>query len=152
MISYKRTNGKDPDFLELTNQLDVDLTITNGNEQAKFAEFNKLDKVNWVVIAYHNTSAIGCGGFKQTDGKAEIKRMFVNKLFRGQKIGEKLLLELENWAQELNIKSAILETGINQKEAQNLYKKLGYKLMANYGPYVNFADSLCMQKQFKQDL
>jgi hypothetical protein len=46
-------------------------------------------------------------------------------------------------------KLAILETGTKQIEAQNLYKKLGYTIIPNYGPYVNYTDSLCMQKKFE---
>lgn len=148
MITYKRTNSSDPHFLDLIHQLDADLTITNGDEQAKFAQYNTVEKVKWVIIAYHDKLPIGCGGFKITEGKAEIKRMFVNRNFRGLKIGEQILRNLETWAKEENLASAILETGINQHEAQNLYKKLGYRIIPNYGPYVNFSDSLCMEKEF----
>ena len=148
MFTFKRTDNIDPHFLTLINQLDSDLNVTNGSEQAKFAQFNKVDKVNWVIVAYHNSQPIGCGGFKLTDQKAEIKRMFVQKSFRGQKIGEQILKELEHWAMEHSIHGAMLETGINQKEAQNLYKKLGYRIIPNYGPYVNFSDSICMEKTF----
>ncbi len=148
MINYKRTNSSDPHFKELIRQLDADLTITNGDEQAKFAEFNRVDKVKWVIVAYHNNQPIACGGFKINGKRAEIKRMFVNKNYRGQKIGEQILKELENWAREDGFIGAILETGINQHEAQNLYKKLGYNIIPNYGPYVNFSDSICMAKDF----
>jgi GNAT superfamily N-acetyltransferase len=148
MITYKRTQSTDPHFLDLIKQLDAYLTITNGNEQAKFAQYNTVEKVKWVIIAYHNKLPIGCGGFKLNEGKAEIKRMYVNRNYRGLKIGEQILVNLEQWAQEENLSIAILETGINQKEAQNLYKKLGYQIIPNYGVYVNFTDSLCMEKVF----
>jgi putative acetyltransferase len=148
-ITLKRTDSTHPDFNKLIGELDHDLTLRNGTEQAKFAKFNKVDKINQVIIAYQNSSPIGCGGFKNTEGNAEIKRMYVNATLRGQHIGEKILVELETWAQELGFKSAILETGVNQTEAQNLYKKLGYTITPNYGPYVNFADSVCMKKPFK---
>ncbi|MFA6403773.1 MAG: GNAT family N-acetyltransferase [Salinivirgaceae bacterium] len=149
LITYKRTDSTDPDFHKLIGELDRDLTIRNGAEQAKFAEFNTVDKIKCVIIAYQNSTPVGCGGFKNTTEQAEIKRMYVNATLRGQHIGEKILVELETWAQELGFKSAILETGVNQTEAQNLYKKLGYTITPNYGPYLNFADSICMKKIFK---
>ncbi|PKP10058.1 MAG: GNAT family N-acetyltransferase [Bacteroidetes bacterium HGW-Bacteroidetes-4] len=147
-MNYKRTNSSDPHFQELIRQLDADLTITNGEAQAKFAEFNRVDKVNWVIIAYHKHQPIGCGGFKINGNRAEIKRMFVNKNYRGQKIGEQILKELESWARQEGIRGTLLETGTNQYEAQNLYKKLGYTIIPNYGPYLNFSDSICMAKDF----
>lgn len=147
MIIYKRTDSKHPDFQKLINQLDYDLTLRNGDEQAKFAEFNKTDKIKWVVIAYDKDQPIGCGGFKNTENKAEIKRMYVNSAYRGRHIGEALLVELERWAQEIGLTTAILETGTKQLEAQNLYKKMGYGIIPNYGVYVNFDDSICMEKQ-----
>lgn len=148
MINYKRTNSSNPHFQELIRQLDADLTVTNGDEQAKFAEFNRVDKVNWVIIAYQKNQPIGCGGFKMNGDRAEIKRMFVHRNCRGQKIGEQILKELENWASEEGVSGTLLETGTNQHEAQNLYKKLGYRIIPNYGPYVNFSDSICMAKDF----
>ncbi len=148
-ITFKRTDSTNSDFHKLIGELDRDLTIRNGAEQAKFAEFNKVEKINWVLIAYQNSLPIGCGGFKNTGEQAEMKRMYVNATLRGQHIGENILVELETWAQELGFISAILETGVNQIEAQKLYKKQGYKIIPNYGPYVNFADSICMKKQFK---
>ncbi len=147
MITYKRTNSTDPVFHQLINQLDHDLTLRNGDEQAKFAVHNTIEKINWVIIAYDNEKPIGCGGFKNTEGSAEIKRMYVNSKYRGQHIGEQILMELEKWATEEGLSSAILETGLKQVEAQNLYKKQGYQIIPNYGPYVNYSDSLCMQKK-----
>jgi putative acetyltransferase len=148
-IIFKRTDSTHPDFHILIRELDRDLTLRNGAEQAKFKEFNKVDKINWVIIAYQNSLPIGCGGFKNTGEQAEMKRMYVNATLRGQHIGERILIELETWAKELGFIAAILETGINQIEAQNLYKKMGYQIIPNYGPYVNFADSICMKKVFK---
>ncbi|MCD8175986.1 MAG: GNAT family N-acetyltransferase [Tannerellaceae bacterium] len=42
--------------------------------------------------------------------------------------------------------SVVLETGINQPEAIRLYEKNGYIRIANYGPYINQPDSVCMKK------
>jgi len=149
LITYKRTNSTDPDFHKLIGELDHDLTMRNGAEQGKFKEFNKVDKINWVIIAYQNSAPIGCGGFKNTVEQAEMKRMYVKATLRGQYIGENILIELETWAKELGFTSSILETGVNQIEAKYLYKKTGYQIIPNYSPYVNFTDSICMKKLLK---
>jgi hypothetical protein len=47
----------------------------------------------------------------------------------------------------LNILVAVLETGIKQNEAMHLYRKSGYIVIENYGPYKNMPESVCMQKR-----
>ncbi|RYG04490.1 MAG: GNAT family N-acetyltransferase, partial [Chitinophagaceae bacterium] len=40
----------------------------------------------------------------------------------------------------------VLETGMNQPEAISLYKKLGYKIIPNYGQYIGIKNSVCFEK------
>ena len=47
---------------------------------------------------------------------------------------------------ELGYAAALLETGKRQPEAIGLYRKFGYQIIANYGPYRGMENSLCMQK------
>ena len=73
--------------------------------------------------------------------------MYVDIGYRGFGISKKILGELENWANELGFKYAILETGIEQPEAIGLYKKSGYQTIDNYGQYKGMDSSVCMKKQ-----
>ena len=57
-----------------------------------------------------------------------------------------VLKELEVWAKTLGFKKCVLETGKMQLEAIALYKKQGYKIIKNYGPYKMVEDSICLQK------
>ena len=72
--------------------------------------------------------------------------MFVKPDYRGQKIAAAILSELEKWAMELNVISTVLETGTKQHEAIQLYRKSGYIVVDNYGPYKDLQNSVCMQK------
>ena len=65
---------------------------------------------------------------------------------RGKGIATKVLIELENWASELGYEKCILETGKRQPEAIRLYTKNGYKLIPNYGQYVDMDNSVCFEK------
>lgn len=67
--------------------------------------------------------------------------------YRGNGIAKKLMGLLENWAVELGNTKAILETGKNQPEAIRLYKKIGYKIIENYQPYVGNDNSVCFSKE-----
>lgn len=115
MTNLVRTNSDNADFLELVVLLDRDLQIRDGDEHSFYAQFNKVDKIRHVVVAYENGEAVGCGAIKEhAEGVAEIKRMFVRAEQRGRGIAKSVLSELENWASELGFAECILETGWNQ--------------------------------------
>ncbi len=142
-----RTNSDNSDFRQLVALLDADLQIRDGAEHSFYAQFNKIDKIREVVIAYENEKAIGCGAFKKYSADtAEIKRMFVRPENRGRGIAGKVLTELETWAKELNFSECILETGVKQPEAVRLYQKSGYEIIPSYGQYLNVENSVCMKK------
>lgn len=148
MLKLIRTNSYDKDFSALVALLDADLKIRDGEEHSFFAQFNKIDSINEVIVAYFEDLAVGCGAFKPfEDSTVEIKRMYVMPDFRGRNIASKILSELENWARSLGSKFTILETGKKQPEAISLYLKSGYKIIPNYDQYANVENSVCMKKE-----
>jgi GNAT superfamily N-acetyltransferase len=147
MTNLVRTNSEDSDFLELVRLLDEDLQIRDGDEHSFYAQFNKVDKIRHVVLAYENDEAVACGAIKEyAECVAEIKRMFVRAEWRGRGIAKSILSELETWASELGFSECILETGWNQPEAIGLYQKCGYETIPNYGQYSGVENSVCMKK------
>lgn len=147
MINLIRTDSDNADFRELVRLLDADLAIRDGAEHSFYAQFNKIDKIRHVVVAYENERAVGGGAFREYEPSvAEIKRMFVRPEERGRGIAGLILAELEHWAKELNFTEYILETGKKQPEAIRLYRKSGYELMPSYGQYLNVENSVCMRK------
>lgn len=147
MIHLLRTNSENPDFIELVKQLDSELAATDGKDHAFYSQFNKIDKIKFVIIAYENGTAIGCGAIKEFSQEAtEVKRMFTVPTGRGRKVATSILKELEIWAKELSYKKCVLETGRRQPEAIALYKKNGYSSIPNYGQYVGVDNSVCFEK------
>lgn len=147
MITLKRTTSEDADFRALVTELDKDLAIRDGDEHSFFAQFNKIDLIKHVVVAYQDNEPIGCGAIKQYDENTmEVKRMFVPLEKRGQGIASIVLKELEQWAGELGFDKCILETGIKQPEAIKLYEKNNYKRIPNYGQYADVESSVCFEK------
>jgi len=150
MIKIIRTNSGNKDFIELVKYLDADLAKRDGNDHSFYAQFNKVDKLKYVVVAYENGKPTGCGAIKEyTSTTMEIKRMYTLPESRGKGIATKVLTELEIWATELSCEKCILETGKRQPEAIELYKKSGYKLIPNYGQYTQIENSLCFEKEMK---
>ena len=151
MIKIIRTDSENPDFIELVTHLDADLAIRDGDEHAFYAQFNKIDKIKYVVVAYQNDQPIGCGAIKEyATNTMEIKRMFSLPSSRRKGVATQILTELEIWAAELSYQKCILETGIKQPEAIGLYKKNGYRLIANYGQYVGVENSVCFEKAVRR--
>ena len=147
MIELKRTTSDNEDFRLLIGELDRDLWSRYDERQAIYDQYNLVENNQNVIVAYAGGKAVGCGCFKRFgDQCVEIKRMFVKPDYRGQKIAASILGELEKWAMELNVISTVLETGTKQHEAIQLYRKSGYIVVDNYGPYKDLQESVCMQK------
>lgn len=151
MLQIIRSNSNDVDFVFLVKHLDAYLKIVDGDDHDFYNQFNKIDDLKHVVLAYSNNKVIGCGAFKRFDtNTVEIKRMFTLPEMRNQGVASKILNELELWAEELNYNSSILETGKKQVEAIKVYGKNGYHIISNFGQYRNSENSLCFKKKFKQ--
>ena len=147
MITIKRTNSENEDFINLVVLLDKDLKVRDGDEHIFYAQFNKIDKLKHTVIAYEDEIPVGCGAIKEYNNNImEVKRMYVPPQHRRKGIARKVLYELESWAKELNYNKCILETGKKQPEAIGLYSKSGYKLIPNYGQYKDVENSVCFEK------
>ena len=142
-----RTDNKNVDFNKLILELDAYLKVTDGADHEFYNQFNGLDNIKNVVIAYQDSQAIGCGAFKKLDNETiEIKRMYVKFAHRGSGTAQAILNSLELWASEKGFKKCILETGNRQVEAIKFYKKAGYKSIPNYGQYIHMEDSNCFEK------
>jgi putative acetyltransferase len=150
MRTLTRTDSRDADFIALVKQLDADLAVRDGADHSFYSQFNKIDKIRHVVVAYENNVPVGCGAIKQfTADAVEVKRMYVMPASRNKGVARSLLSELERWANELGYKKCVLETGRRQPEAIALYEKAGYRRISNYGQYQGMDNSLCFEKEIK---
>jgi putative acetyltransferase len=147
MVLLVRTTSEDGAFRSLVALLDQDLAGRNGDKDAFYAQYNKVDTIRHAVVAYLNDEAVGCGAIKEfSPGVAEVKRMYVKPEARGNGVARAVLAELEKWAGELGFKECILETGIMNPEAIQLYRSSAYEPMSNYGQYAGVETSVCMKK------
>ena len=147
-MTIKRADSNNKDFYGLVAKLDEDLTRRYGTEQLEYDRYNKIKDIDTIVLAYINDEPVGCGCFKTFDtNSVEVKRMFVETTLQGKGIGKAILKELEKWAAEIGYRSMVLETGTRQPEAIHLYKKLGYRIIPNFNPYIGNELSVCMKKE-----
>lgn len=153
MITFLRTTPHHPAFGELIIELDKEFLARYPDNQQDFAPYNKIEDDARVVLAFESARAVGCGCFRdRQQATIEIKRMYVVRQYRNQGIGRKILMHLEQWAVEQGFTKSILETGVNQPEAQAAYRKSGYKVIPNFPPYKDAALSICMEKNLNREM
>jgi putative acetyltransferase len=150
-IVIKRTNSNDPDFQLLVSHLDHELWNELKEDQSTYDQYNKVPDLPTVVVIYIDEKPVASGCYKQyDDNTVEIKRMFVEKDYRGKGISKLILIEVERWAIESGFRFAILETSIHFKAAQSLYTKAGYNIIENYDQYAGLEESVCMKKELSK--
>lgn len=140
-------DSKNIDFMKLIKLLDDDLNERYGELQKQYNKHNQVDYINDVVIIYMDEVPVACGAFKEHNiDDIELKRIFVKKENRRQGLSKLIISELEKLGRSKRYKYALLETGIKQHEAINLYENTGYEIIDNYKPYIGNANSVCMKK------
>ena len=149
-VEFKDTDGQDSDFVMLCSRLDSTLDeIVGGRlQRVQYHQYNQLDNIHDVIVAYQDGKPVACGAFKMYDEEhAELKRIYVDASHRKIGLGSELIRRLEAKAKIKGYRWCILETGKALEAAYNMYKKAGYKVIPNYGQYADMADSVCMERK-----
>lgn len=150
IVKLVYTDGSDKDFVKLCKMLDDNLNEIVGGEvqRSQYNQYNTLGDIHDVVLAYCDNIPVGCASFKFFDERsAEVKRVYVQKEYRGKGISKRMMTAIEERARSRGFSALILETGAPLIEAMGLYTSLGFKIIENYGTYKNMRESICMQKE-----
>lgn len=149
-MTFEHTNGRNKDFVELCHELDAYLNDIVGGEEnrAEYIPYNSLDDIHDAFVVYDGEQAVGCAAIKRYDDEsAEVKRVFIREEYRGQGISKRLMELSEQTAREQGYSSLILESGEILAEAMALYRRIGFQVIPNYGPYADMPESVCMKKK-----
>lgn len=88
------------------------------------------------LVGYLDGDPVAMGGLRLiADDVAEIKRMYVVPRARGRGFARVVLGRLEELAREAGATRVVLETGLGQPEAMQLYQTSGYRLIEPFGHY-----------------
>jgi len=120
-------------FQQYAGFIGIDLSFQNFAQELKTIDkqYNKPDGT--LLIAYHETKAIGCIALRKWDeNTAELKRMFVLQEYQGHKIGQKLLEQILKIAQTLNYSKVKLDTLSTMEGALRLYRSYGFYEISPY--------------------
>lgn len=149
-LEFKDADGSDPDFALLCGRLDrkLDEIVGGKFQRSQYEQYNHRDNIHDVILVYREGEPVACGGFKMYDEEhAELKRIFVEGTCQGIGLGAEIVRRLEAKAKIVGYRWCILETGEPLQAACHVYKRAGYKVIPNYGQYVNMPDSICMERK-----
>jgi putative acetyltransferase len=145
-----------PEVVALLAELDRYLASLYPPEANHIMDVSELLAPDVVfLVARADGQAVGTGaarlmpGEPATDGQTygEIKRMYVDPAYRGERLGVRLLQAVEGELRQRGMARALLETGHTQHEAVRLYERAGYRLRGPFAGYPDNGLSLFLEKR-----
>lgn len=151
MLTINLTTLQDPQFIKLVSQLDAYQSVLYPAESDYSIPLEEMaNNEHYPFIADIEGVGIGCGCLYIGDnGLAEIKRVYVNPQFRGQRIAEQLMTAVEAQARRLRLPRLYLETGVDHQAAIGLYQKCGFMITERFGDYLDDPLSVFMLKDLQ---
>ena len=144
------TDEKDERFLKLVCELDRGYYDLIGDELSKYDSYNEFNDPHVVILALDNDIEVACASYRTfDDDSVEFKRVYVKKEYRKRGIAYNIITELEKIVIENRFRYSYIVTGKNNNAAIKLYEKLNYKLIDNFGQFINDDEVICMKKEFK---
>ena len=138
-----------PDVLAMIEALDALMTSLYPPESNHLLDVAALsDPAVTFLVARAGSEAVGCGALlNDPRGWGELKRMYVRPDRRGQRIGKRMLVELEAIARAKGLRLLRLETGIHNAEALALYRRADFTECPAFGDYAPDPLSIFMEKR-----
>jgi putative acetyltransferase len=139
----------DPEVAGLLEALTAELAGSGytASQTFGYSAEQLQDRAVHLVGARVQSRLVALGGLEaQEDRTGELKRFFVTPEHRGAGIADALLATLVDYARGHDIDRLRLETGDRQHAAIAFYRRHGFVVVPRFGPYVNSATSVCMQR------
>jgi ribosomal protein S18 acetylase RimI-like enzyme len=142
-------NPNDEKVLAITEELSANLYIRFGSDgKNSFTDWECNNFKYIFAVAKIDNEIVGCGAIRPiSETIGEVKRMFSK--YPRKKIGQQILSFLEAIALKSGYQELILETRIKNSEATKFYEKQGYKIISNYGKYIDRPEAICFGKSLK---
>jgi putative acetyltransferase len=155
-IVIRRERPDQPDVLAALGALDQYLASLYPPEANHILGVEALlaPDIRFLVARDATGQLAGTGAYRLMPGEpdtadrpyGEVKRMYVESVRRGERIGARLLQALEDDMRQEGLSLALLETGEDQVEAVRLYLRAGYTRRAAFGGYPDNGLSLFFVK------
>lgn len=135
--SIKICNASNNDFPKITAlvskclaEFNRHLSLNDDDKDLVNIESTYLNAGGIFLVAKNNSNIIGTVAvlpYAQSTGM--LKKMYINKLYRGKGIGKQLMDEVLHRCSQLGFKKLYLETLDEMTAAKALYKKYGFVIV-----------------------
>lgn len=150
-MELRFVTAENQDYLMLAEKLNEYYFTLVGDIQLRYAEENRPDNFECLVVAYENKTPVGCGCWKVVDPvTAEIKRIYVLLKHRRKGVATMLVRSLEEDIIAKGYSRIVLETARTTPASKMLYLSLGYRQIDYYGSPAGADNCLCFEKVFKR--
>ena len=135
-ISVERVRTATDEVRALVGELDRELAAHYSEVQRHGLAVEAIFQPHVrFFVAWRDGSAVGCGGVALFADFAELKRMFVRKVARGQGVADAIFAILAQEASDAGLTLLRLETGIHQPAAVSFYQRNGFRRCGTFGQY-----------------
>lgn len=127
----------DPQVLQLFSEHDDFMMDFLGEDKKHYARYSVNEKIESVWIVYDVDLPVGCVAYrKKSDAIGEVKRLFIQREYRGRGISKSLLTVLKSYAKTQGCQKLFLDTKITLEPAISLYRSFGFDIITQHGLYV----------------
>ncbi|GAB3252921.1 GNAT family N-acetyltransferase [Nocardioides dilutus] len=150
MLDLAPASVRDPEVAGLIDALTAELADSGYSDEETFGySLDQLEQSGvHLVGARAGGRCVGIGGVElQEGGFAELKRFYVDPGHRGQGVADAVIEALVEHARAQGATTVRLETGDKQHAAMRFYARHGFEVVPRFGPYVDSATSVCMQRE-----
>jgi ribosomal protein S18 acetylase RimI-like enzyme len=122
-------------FKEYASGLGVDLCFQDFEHELKELPGEYSEPNGCILLAFLDSALAGCVALRPISSEiCEMKRMYVRPTFRGQGIGRILAQDMITQTRKRGYKKMRLDSLPTMREAQALYRSLGFTEIDAYRP------------------
>ncbi len=138
-VRLRAVSYADPLAQELVGRVQQEYVQRYGGPDGAAVEPGEFEPPHGLfLVAEVDGVPAGCGAWRSLgDGRAEMKRVYVEPAFRRRGLAQVVVDVVEEDAARAGIRLLVLNTGPEQPEALALYAVLGYEPVPPFGIYAD---------------
>lgn len=144
-----------PDAMLLVEAVQEEYVVRyGGRDESPIDPADFEDPLGSFFVGYLDDVPVATGAWRRSpvralgaDVTAEVKRMYVVPAAQRRGIARRMLAHLESTAAAAGVEALVLETGMKQPEAIELYLSSGYEPIAGFGYYNGSELSRCFGRR-----